>query len=424
MEPTSFWKLLTKRFTRAGGLHAGRGPNRSTCIILANKVCDFLKQLSMSERIRPYVANIPTPHDNIVEYSALLTELYDKLTVAKSNMEKASLLTNMYLVLPDIPETKPEWLDSLERLSVTPKSSDIIFLIKSLATATSITFRKVSQGGTPIPVKIDPSNPDAILISPHYLKSEFTNALDRFHADVANANGRLKDGVLHLPPALFTVELLVSGLEETGVLGDGEMLTPHKAWPFIVASLERAGTSGPYWFLIRKTGDLSQLKALLKQAAQIGNERLKTNISSCLSGINAIETKIPIINNRMYEDALKQMEIIYTKKTKLSDIIKRSHLNGKQLPLEIEGLLIAADNDDESFGGIISQLVDLEFIEDVRSYWIKTLCEMCDREEDLPGILKALKMADKSSVHTAARKIVKTLDFIYNGPEVIVANPT
>jgi hypothetical protein len=44
---------------RAGGLHAGKGPNTEAAIHKASEIIDFLKCLSKSNKIKPYLEQIP-----------------------------------------------------------------------------------------------------------------------------------------------------------------------------------------------------------------------------------------------------------------------------------------------------------------------------------------------------------------------------
>lgn len=41
-------------------------------------------------------------------------------------------------------------------------------------------------------------------------------------------------------------------------------------WPLIAASLSYTGTFGPYWYFVRMTSDLDQLKSYISRAAKIG----------------------------------------------------------------------------------------------------------------------------------------------------------
>ena len=51
-------------------------------------------------------------------------------------------------------------------------------------------------------------------------------------------------------------------------------------------------------------------------------------------------------------------------------------------------------------------------------YWSRMLCEAATEDEDLPGVLAVLRSPELSAAHTAAKKAMMSLDFIYNGPPV------
>ena len=403
---------------RAGGLHAGRGPNRATCVLLARNLVNFLEDLSMSTKIHPYLESIPSPHDEIVEYTAILSELHKKLSTASTDTEKSEILTNMYLILPNIPDEKPDWIDALERVSIVPKSLDISFLLTSLETAMPITFRKTNQGERPIPAIIDPKNPNAISIAPHYLKSEFTNITDKFFADIANANGRLKDKFIDPPPHQIVHEIFANGLEELGIIEDGQGLTAHQSWPFIVSGLYKQGTIGPIWFFVRKTTDLSQLQAILKQVAKLGNKRLKKNIQFCISGIEAIKNKKVAIKHELFTKIIEYTDKVEAKKACLKNYIDKSNSISKALPDELNKKLLVFEEEGEPLGAFVNELISTDINETLKGYWIKTLSEMCDSEEDLPALVEVLKEPDRVGAHTAVRKAINMIDFQFYGPEV------
>jgi hypothetical protein len=279
------FQLLTK--LRAGGLHAAQAPSREVCVSLANEVCLFLEQLRQSERLRPYLVNIPKTFELVTESAVLIDDLVSKLKTARSMEEQAESLLNLFLILPEIPEKSPEWLQAFERVAVVLRQKDLALLLKTLEQAIPVSLRKNKAGGSPIPVVYDSKNPDALPIAPQYLRTEFTRRPERFYADVANANGRLNEGMLHVPPEAFVKELFAIGLEEAEVVQAGEDFDAHRVWPFIAASLAVSGTPGPMWFLVCRCDDLGQLKALLTRASKI-KAGLKKNLDKVMPGIEAI----------------------------------------------------------------------------------------------------------------------------------------
>ena len=117
---------------------------------------------------------------------------------------------------------------------------------------------------------------------------------DQWRADVANANGRLNQGLLHIPPIEFVKEIFVLRLDKIDVLNPKGQLSAHEVWPFVISSLSVQGTPGPYWFLVRSTPDLGQLRALIEKAAELGSGYLKRNTQEVLNGIEAIRRGKPV----------------------------------------------------------------------------------------------------------------------------------
>ncbi len=407
---------------RAGGLHAGRGPNRATCVLLARNLVLFLEHLSKSAKIHPYLETIPKPHDEIVEYTAIINDLQKKLLSASTDTEKSEILANIYLVLPNMPDEKPEWIDVLERVSIAPKPSDINLLLTSLETAVPITFRKTVQGEKPISAIINPSDPNAIPIAPHYLKSEFTQITDKFFADIANANGRLSEKIIDPPPHQFVNEIFANGLEELGIIEEGQSLTAHQAWPFIVSGLIRQGTIGPIWFFVRKTTDLSQLQAILKKVAKLGNKRFKNNIQFCVGGIEAVKNKVPAEQNELFRKTIEYGNKVEIKKNNLKNFIDKSSSIDKVLPDVMSQKLLILEENEEPLGPFIEEIIQSDIDENSKGYWVKTLTEMCEKEEDLYALVEILKEPDRVGAHTASRKAINLIDFQFYGPEVMLTS--
>lgn len=67
LELSSKFRLLTK--SRAGGLHAGKGPSRDVCIACVNNVIDFINLLGQSSRIKPYTESVPRTIDMPKSYA-------------------------------------------------------------------------------------------------------------------------------------------------------------------------------------------------------------------------------------------------------------------------------------------------------------------------------------------------------------------
>lgn len=404
---------------RAGGLHAARAPSREVCVSLAQDVATFLQSLSSSTRLKPYLARIPRPPAYVIEPSALLTEVRKRIDRSQTVTERGSLALELFLVLPEVPKDMPDWLSAFERVSVAPKDSDVTFLLKTLENATPVSFRKSKQSGTPIAVVVEPSNPNAIPIAPQYLRTEFTKTPDRFYADVANANGRLTDGVLHLPPESFVKEIFAVGFEVSGILEKNQMLTAHQTWPFIVASLAVQGTPGPLWFLARRTADLSQLVAQMERARAIVRPFVKGRIAEMIPGLIALRDSTKVPRSGMWKDLLASGAQVEANRGALPKRVAMSESAGKRLPPHLESAVLALESTQGFVGPILLALGDKKapFAGEVLGYWTRILAEAAGGTEDIPGLLAILRNGACVAGHSAAKKALRYIDFVDYGPQ-------
>lgn len=222
---------------RAGGLHAGRGLLYEATVVQANMVSDFLELLAKSSRIHPYVSMVP----RCLWYAKeriLIVEDIRRLLQQATGDDKASALASLYLVLPDIPNEKPDWLQAFERLSITPRERDITYIMDVLETAVPVNLRRVGGVGNIVPIAVRQNDPSAIPINPQYLRRQYNEIPELWYADIATANGRLRDGTLDLPPVQAVREVFALGLERSGVLYEGKnYFSAHESWVHIVSSL-------------------------------------------------------------------------------------------------------------------------------------------------------------------------------------------
>ena len=103
---------------RANGLHAGLGCSRDIAIAVASDIFDFIQLLSQSKKLKPYLKNLPAPEAAIRDREVIIEDLTRRFRSAKDNAAKVNLLRGMYIVLPYIPEIKPDWVDSFDRIEI------------------------------------------------------------------------------------------------------------------------------------------------------------------------------------------------------------------------------------------------------------------------------------------------------------------
>jgi hypothetical protein len=418
---STFRRLIT---LRASGLHAGCGLLLEATLSQANEVASFLKLLRLSTRISPYISPVPQCTVLLPDRSLLIEDIAGRLQEAKSEGEIATALASLYLVLPDIPEDEPAWLETFERVMVTPKERDINYLLKVVESALPVSLRRSTSTGSILSVKITNENPHAIPIAPQYLKREYKKIPELWYADISSANGRLSAGSLDLPPASAVREVFAIGLVAAGILQEGSSLGPHESWVSIAASLGVQGTTGPYWFLVQQTNDLGQLTKQLQLAASSkGTQNLKNNIKAALHGIEALrKNKSLLLTDKHFSDVIEDIQSINDKRAKIHQSQERYTQNPEAQKALPESLAQKLDEvvQGESVDFLLKELISSEEIHaDCFNYWGRIFCEVACKREDAAALIETLGTNKFSSgVHTAARKALRRVDFKLYGPPV------
>ena len=142
-------------------------------------------------------------------YDLIVDDLIGKLNKSTSDDERARAIASIYLVIPELPPEEPEWLQSFDRLMVSPKSNDIAFLLDTLQKSKYASLIKVAKSVDSIPVSVQKGNPSALPIEPQYLKKSFSDIRDQWYADRGTANGRLEQKQFDPPPIESAYLILV-----------------------------------------------------------------------------------------------------------------------------------------------------------------------------------------------------------------------
>ena len=248
---------------------------------------------------------------------------------------------------------------------------------------------KRSKGGAGLlPVSVQPNNPAAVPIAPQFLRTAFTKTPDQIYADIANANGRLEDGVLDLPPIAAMLELFAVGLENAGILALDARLDGHQAWPLVAASLAVQGTPGPVWFVVRRCNDLLQLDGRLKTAATIGRSHLARNLPDISSGISAIHSGRPTAPSGLFNQPLKYEAKTQDSREALAQRLSRAAKAGKRLPPDAEALLRKAVAEGRDLGPTLVAIADIKSgigIDSLKWSPMVYTDRLCSRRCDLRG---------------------------------------
>lgn len=236
-----------------------------------------------AKKLRPYLKNVPAPEATIRDREAIIEDLSRRLRSTKDDSTKVGLLRGMYLVLPYVPEMKPDWVDAFDRIVASPPTEgDLSYLAKTLSDAHSIYLLKNRGGKEGVPVRVDPKDPDALPVAIQNIKRTLSATPDKFNNDILTANTRLDESRLDLPIDDFLVDLYALGLEDAGVLTTGtQKLTAQQVWPFVAAAYSTNGTPRPCWFIIKHCDEIDQLIAFLKRAENVVMAILRDVCQNC-----------------------------------------------------------------------------------------------------------------------------------------------
>ncbi len=421
LNAVSKFKLLTK--SRAGGLHAGKGPSRDVCIVCVNDIISFIKLLGESTRIKPYTDSAPRTIEMTKSYELIIDDLIKKAVDSASDNDKSNVLASIYLVIPELPDEEPDWFPAFERLCIAPKDNDISFLLDTLEKSKYASLIKVSKSKDGIPVVVQKDNPSALPIEPQYLKKSFHDIRDRWYADRGSANGRLDQKQFDPPPIESAYEIFTFQFHILQITQDeNEMLYATDTWPLIAASLSYIGTLGPYWYFVRKTSDLEQLESYLARAEKIGGQAFKTGIQEFKIGFESIKNKNPLSKKvKFVERLLNTYEKIEEKKVTLENLLKKHEQKDKQLCQEGKIDLCKVAKEELPVGNMLVKIAEGGYTflsNESRTYWVRILCEIASELDDTLGLLAILKVPELNVAYTAARKAFRLIDFINFGPKI------
>lgn len=417
---------LTNRFqliitSRANGLHNGYGLKYEIVASLFQSVSDFFQLISQSNNIKPYLFKIPELVGIKIDKNILIDDIYNQLKDSKNTLEQKSLISSLFLILPEIPKKMPEWIEKFENIKIAPKKNDIVYLIDALEKANPVALNKVTDTSNHLNVKIVGRDiKGAIPITAHFLKSEFTQIRDQFYADIATANGRLNNKQLDLPPKSSIYNAFAFNVEDLQILEFGKKFTAHQTWPFIVAAIDvpKNNTPAPYWFLIRLTEDLGQLKSCLKKAAKYGNSSLKKNITIVLGGIEAIEQDQYIDTQSVFiQQIISETGIFNNNLEKLEILYRKNGLNG--LSQDYENDFNDFFSEDISVIELLTKIKQDDNLDNTcKKYWVAKLTSLLPEKEDLPILANILDDSEFQNSHTNIRKVFRAKDFADYGPKV------
>lgn len=343
---------------------------------------------------------------------------------AKGSENKIDSLRSMYLVLPYIPEMKPDWVDEFDKIAVAPNTeNDLTYLAKTLSDAHSIYLLKNRGGKDGIPVRVDPQNPDALPIAIQNIKRTLKTTPDKFNNDVLSANTRLEEGRLDLPVDDFLIDLYILGLEETKVLtAENAKLTAQQVWPFVATAYSTNGTPRPCWFIIRACDEIDQLIAYVKKAEKYGNGYLRRRVPQLIRSLEAIKDNNSISFTGAKDPIFKE---IYPYKIKCENIAKKSNnpftpefLRKCSISESISPIVHEYVVGNKNAGNALAAILEKDILTDGDRKACLALIPFCFEDSDKNGLVSILRTEHLKGYHSLARKMIFFADFLKDGPSV------
>lgn len=405
---------------RAGGLHAGKGVSRDVAIFQCNSVSDFLDSLRTSNKIRPYLKYVPRVQGQLPDRTLIIENL-TSIIRNKSDDEFQAALASVFLVLPDLPENEPDWIEAFDRVAISPKPHDVNFLLDILESALPASLRRSSSIGGSLPVVVRPDDPDAIPIAPYHLSRSLTILKDQWASDAATANGRLKSGIVDLPPRQTVVDAFGIGLSQAGVLSQEGFLTAHESWSFIAASISSQGTTGPYWFLVRSTNDLGQLLSILEEAYLVGTAYLKKNYVELEEGTSAIRSDKAVSKKTgAFEPIVSEITIALERKSEFQTKITRSTGTNREISVEFQKEILSMADSGGPIGPLLRRITEINPGYEAVKYWTQELIRTAVHAEDITELIKVQFDENFGSINsTGIRKALRRIDFNVYGPKTV-----
>lgn len=414
------FKLLQE--LRANGLHAGRGSSRDITISAATDIYGFVELLSLSKRLRPYLRNVPAPEPTVRDREAIIEDLTRRYRTSKDKKDKVAYLQGMYLVLPYIPELKPDWIEAFDRIAVAPPTeNDLSYLVKTLSDAHSIYLLKNRGGKNGLPVRVEPDDPEAIPIAIQNIKRTLSTTPDKFNNDILTANSRLEEGRLDLPPDEFVVDLYALGLEEAMVLTDeNKKLTAQQTWPFVAAAYSTNGSPRPCWFIVRACDDIDQLIAYMKRAGKYGNGYLKRRLPDVLSSLQAVKDNTTIHFSSSKDSIFNEIEPYRDRCSSMSEIKKHpfspEFLRKYPIDDNMKTIIHEFVSGNKNAGSALASIMERDSLTDDDRKYALALLPLCFESSSSNGLVSVLRTEHMKGYVSTARKMMFFADFLKNGP--------
>lgn len=406
---------------RANGLHAGIGCSRDVAVTIANDIFDFIQLLTCGRRLKAYLKNIPAPEAPIRDREIIIEDLHRRFNSQKNATEKTDILRSMYLVLPYVPDMKPDWIDNFEKIKVTaPTNNDMTYLVRTLQDAHSIYLLKNRGGKEGFPVRVENENPDALPIAIQNIKRTLNNIPDIFNNDVLTANTWLAQGRLSLPLDDFLIDLFALGLENAKIISNGNKLTAQQVWAFIVSAYSTQGTPRPCWELIRECDELDKLLDFLTRARKYGNGYYIRRADMLIHCVEAYKTGTPVIIDEKNDKEFISIKEFYTNNIEhpKENPITPQFLHKNPVSSRVASIISDYLSRTVGTGDAVERILSTTPLTQMDKRAATALMRMCVSIEDKNGLVAVLRSTDMKNTHSEARKQMFCVDILNNGLDI------
>lgn len=402
---------------RANGLHAGKGCSRDIVVSIANDIYDFIQLISNGKKLKAYLKGVPSPEPVIRDREVIIEDLQRRLNTKSTINEKVDILRGMYIVLPYVPEIRPDWIDCFDKVSITPPTNeDVNYLVKTLQEAHSIYLLKGRGGKEGFPVKIEPNNPDALPIAIQNIKRTLNSIPDIFNNDVLTANTWLEKKRLHYPIDDFLVDLYALGVSKANILKEGNKLTAQQVWPFVVSAYSTQGTPRPCWDFIMECDELEKLISYLRRAKSMGNGYFKRRVDTLIKCIDSYKKGTPINFHKTQDHIFEEIKQ-YSEHIAPNNVnpITPQLLKGDPLSEHVVLILTEYISQNLSAGDAVEQILASNLLNTKDKRVVVAIMRACSCYKERKGTIAVLRSEKMKTYHSEARKQMFFVDFLHSG---------
>lgn len=409
---------------RACAVHAGSGISSDVAFMAGKSVADFLLTLAESTKWKPYLKHVPATPKLPKERTLIAQELAALLSTGDKSKVGASI-AGIYLVLPELTKSEPDWLKTLQRVQVTPRAQDISVLIKSLQQAGIGEMFKVGVGANATAVTIvdKATHPGALPIYIEGMKKKFDKLSDTWSGYVGNANGELDKGILSLPPIDSIYRFAAIGIDRIGLPEEEtrEGLSAHSLWPFVASALDYSGTKGPCFFLLRslKTGESGQLVKQLNSAAVLSN-KLKKSFTEYAPLLLAAANVEPVAKSSALAKSLAASVTARDERREslIDKLMPRTKSATGKRKTAYEALVAEVQKTDSLAASLDSLRNGSIDMDSDKFPALRLLIDAANEREDLVALGVILADNTLQAVATNVRKAIMEIDYSFFGPQI------